>query len=303
MAFAPQVSAWLTSPVLLALVLGLIGVAGLLTVRQRREFTRAQEERDIYGSTTKDVKIKSLFIHPIKSCGYISLNESEYDASGLRYDRTWLIINADNKRFNTARDLPQIVLIRPSLHPETNELKIRIPFSKAPDEKEATVVSTPLNPSAEFLNSCEILSGITIWAHSQQDGYAVSKEADDALTRFFGRDVRLVRKGPTPRVTQGEEADPDGTLARWGTRTAVSAQDLDKRSSVRFQDFLPMLIATDASMEHLRQSLLRSIHPSGPIDSQDEIVARTVGKGEYEIKSWSLPLQKIDTSVWTRTSP
>lgn len=31
------------------------------------------------------------------------------------------------------------------------------------------------------------------------DGYAVSKAADEALSSFFGKSVRLVRKGPTVR--------------------------------------------------------------------------------------------------------
>lgn len=35
------------------------------------------------------------------------------------------------------------------------------------------------------------------------NGYAVSKEADEALSEFFGKSVRLVRKGPSVRPSVG----------------------------------------------------------------------------------------------------
>lgn len=132
-------------PEILALLAGLAGVLVLLValaLRSRKSAAKAEsaEGPDVHQSLTKDLRIKALFIHPIKSCRFIQVQESEYDLSGLRYDRTWLIVNADNHRFNTARDLPQMILIEPSLHPETNELRIRIPYSPTSDQ--ATVVST-----------------------------------------------------------------------------------------------------------------------------------------------------------------
>lgn len=156
----------------------------------------------------------------------------------------------------------------------------------------------PLNPSDEFLANCPVLTGIEIWKDKDQDGYAVSAEADEALTRFFGRAVRLVRKGPTPRRLVGKLGDPELVLNQLGDQVEPPAVDLEHRS-VRFQDFLPFLITTDASLEHLRQSLLRSVYPTDTWSKSDIKIADQLSRGEYEVRSWSLPLAKIDKSLWT----
>lgn len=290
-------------PIAAAVAAGLVGVLAIALLLGHRGWPRGARdasEDDAHGSTTKDLRIKALFIHPIKSCRFIPVQQSAYDTSGLQYDRTWLIVNADDHRFNTARELPQMVLIQPSIHRDTNELRICIPRSSAPGEAEADVVSTPLDPSADFLARCPVLRNIQIWKHKNQDGFAVSSEADAALTRFFGRPVRLVRKGPTPRDVYGGDGDPEGVLTRLGRAIRPAAQDLNTRS-VRFQDFLPMLITTDASLEHLRQSLLRSVWPAAPVPVRDAEAAAQLSQGEFDVRSWQLPLGKVDRALWTRT--
>lgn len=51
------------------------------------------------------MKIKSIHIYPIKSCGGIELNECQVTEKGLQYDRRWVIIDEDSKAI-TQRTTP-----------------------------------------------------------------------------------------------------------------------------------------------------------------------------------------------------
>jgi hypothetical protein len=58
----------------------------------------------------------------------------------------------------------------------------------------------------------------------QTDGYAVSKEADDALSRYFDKPIRLVRKGPTMRPSGPH--DPCSPTVYPRAEASVNMQDL-----------------------------------------------------------------------------
>ncbi|UZJ51398.1 hypothetical protein CBS101457_000718 [Exobasidium rhododendri] len=191
-------------------------------------------------STHKEIRIQQLFVHPIKSCRGSSVPEAAFDEGGLRYDRSWLIIDAKSKKFQTARDLPQMVTIIPTMDLTNNILSIEVPLHEKGKGK--TVVKTPLDPSDEELRNMELVQDINIWVH-KVDGYAVSKEADAALTQFFGKAVRLVRKGPTVRPSGPD--DPRGDS-----------------SAMHYQDFYPLLIASRASLQHVRDTLVASVYSS-----------------------------------------
>jgi uncharacterized protein YcbX len=193
----------------------------------------------IYVFHLLQIRINQLFVHPIKSCRGTSVPETSFDEGGLRYDRSWLIIDGRTKKFQTARDLPNMVTIVPKMDLANNLLSIEVPFHEK--GKGSVTVTTPLDPSEEDLQKMELVENITIWVHNFVDGYAVSKEADEALTKFFGKEVRLVRKGPTVRPSGPD--DPRGDS-----------------SAMHFQDFYPLLIASNASLQHVRDTLVASVY-------------------------------------------
>lgn len=112
-------------------------------------------------SITKEIRIQELYVHPIKSCRGTSVQEAHFDDGGLRYDRTWLIIDANTRKFQTARDLPQMVTIVPKMDLPNNKLSIEIPMHEK--GKGTFTVTTPLDPSEEELQDMEIVQDITIW--------------------------------------------------------------------------------------------------------------------------------------------
>ncbi|SJX61062.1 uncharacterized protein SRS1_12285 [Sporisorium reilianum f. sp. reilianum] len=202
-------------------------------------------------SLTKDLVVQQILIHPIKSCRGTSVQEAPFDHQGLQYDRTWLIIDATTKKFYTARELPKMVLIHPKIESDINKLTIEIPQSET--GVAASTVQVSLQPSQDEVAGYEVVDGIFIWG-AYVDGYAVSKEADDKLSAYFGKQVRLVRKGPSPR--ESGPTNPDGSV-EWDDAV------------LRYQDFFPCLVASAESLRDVQKTLTASVYPSIAPDHAD----------------------------------
>jgi hypothetical protein len=135
-----------------------------------------------------------------------------------------------------------MVIIEPRVDKEAGLLHIKIPMHEK-GEPDITV-TTSLDPTPDQLASFELVQDITIWGFQvhfdaifntelskiiflfvfQTDGYAVSKEADDALSHYFDKPVRLVRKGPTMRPSGPH--DPCGPTVYQRSEASLNMQDL-----------------------------------------------------------------------------
>ncbi len=79
--------------------------------------------------------ISQLYIYPIKSLGGIALKESNVEFRGLRYDRRWMLVDADF-RFISQRENAALALLRISMgnhewivhHLKNPDLRLSIPF-------------------------------------------------------------------------------------------------------------------------------------------------------------------------------
>ena len=80
--------------------------------------------------------LSEINIYPIKSLGGISLQSSEVEDRGLKYDRRWVLVN-DTNTFFTQRDFPEMALIRVVIendglllqHKQKNIEHLNIPFA------------------------------------------------------------------------------------------------------------------------------------------------------------------------------
>ncbi|KAE8217513.1 hypothetical protein CF319_g8416, partial [Tilletia indica] len=223
-------------------------------------------------SIQKDVVIESLFVHPIKSCKGVSVQEWEYTETGLKFDRAFLIID-DQNRFCTARELPKMVTITPKIDLENNRLDIVIPLEDK--GKGEVTISTALDPAPESLEGKELIKDVKLWGH-QVDGYAVSLEANEALSLFFGKPVRLIRKGPSLRPS-GPDQPVGPHEGSWATN---------------YQDFYQVLLASRASLQEVRDNLFASLYPS--------IQARETQTDENEQQPSVYPIpESVEREYWT----
>ena len=122
------------------------------------------------------MQLTQLYRYPVKSCAGFALAESAAGLMGLEGDRCWMVADRSGK-FITGRQVPQMVLIRPT--PLADGLLL-----DAPDMEPLQVKCADFG---ERLHA-------TVWGY-QFDAWAGSAEADDWLSFMLGVDCRLVYIG------------------------------------------------------------------------------------------------------------
>ena len=70
------------------------------------------------------VRIASLHVHPIKSCGGLALDAALLIETGIEFDRAWMLVDAAGM-FVTQRELPRMALVQPTL--KHSEMVLRAP--------------------------------------------------------------------------------------------------------------------------------------------------------------------------------
>ncbi|PKK37818.1 MOSC domain-containing protein [Siphonobacter sp. SORGH_AS_0500] len=144
--------------------------------------------------------LSEIWIYPIKSLAGISLTETELTSRGLKYDRRWMLIDANGK-FMTQRSLPDLALIDVKIegesllvsHRQKNLLPLLIPFK---------------NDSSEPLT-------VQVWDDTME-ALSVSAEADRWFSEALDQPCRLVFQ---PESTQRKV---DSRYASHGEITSFS---------------------------------------------------------------------------------
>ena len=162
--------------------------------------------------------LSGVYVYPIKSCGGISRRSADLEATGLRYDRRWLLVDEAGK-FMSQRRHPRMALISPRITPDR------------------LVVSAPGMPDLEVPLGGEHQGQIDVevWGDAQR-GAPVGGHADRWFARFLDSPCRLVRK-------PDDDVRPvDSAYARDGDQ-------------VSFADGFPLLLISEASLQELNGRL------------------------------------------------
>jgi len=124
-------------------------------------------------------------------------------------------MDAETHAILTARQVPNIVLITPRLEPDASapyggQLVISFPADSKCDS-----FAVPIQPTPDMLKQWDIVEDAVINGRWHVDGY-ICRSLDVAqdtpsriLSKYFGRSVHLVTKGPTPRKCPPTWAFPD----------------------------------------------------------------------------------------------
>ena len=109
------------------------------------------------------LKLSEIFIYPVKSLGGISLQSSEVEERGLKYDRRFLLVD-ENAEFITQRDYPQMALLKLSLTENAfkvinikNNSDIIIPIESTSDE------SIKVKIWDDFCNAVVVNKHLDVW--------------------------------------------------------------------------------------------------------------------------------------------
>lgn len=170
--------------------------------------------------------LQSITLYPIKSLGGVSVESAEVDAKGLCHDRRYMLVTPDGT-FITQRTQHQMALIDVAIDIPRNQL--RVWHRHAP----ADVLTLPLVPN-QFVGTLPV----DIWGSEGVSARLVHNEADGWFSRVLAKPCRLVYM-------------PDDTR-RIITSSRVKAP-ADAERVVSFADGLPILIATQSSLDELNR--------------------------------------------------
>lgn len=162
--------------------------------------------------------LSDLIIYPIKSLAGIHLSHWQVTATGLQYDRQWMLVD-NQEQFLSQRRLPKMALIKTALTAEQLILS-------APHQENLVLSLAPTGGDV-------IVS--TIW-HDQCAARSVSLDADKWFSDFLETDCRLVYL-------------PDDVIR------PVDAKYAEATDQVGFADGFPFLIIAENSLVALNQAM------------------------------------------------
>ena len=173
------------------------------------------------ASTT--AHLSALAIHPVKSCGALSVDSAELVETGLDLDRSWMVVDAHGDML-TQRELPRMALIRPSLR--GGELVLRAPGMLALHLK---------------LDTVEAPTRVQVWDDLVK-AWDMGALAAQWFSDFLGRPLRLAR------------FDPDEE------RTSSPKWTGEVKALNTFSDGYPLLVANAGSLADLNTRLAAAGH-------------------------------------------
>lgn len=162
-------------------------------------------------------RIASLHVYPVKSCRGIDLQRSRVTATGLEWDRRWMIVDG-NGRFVTQRETPRLAGITTAIG-----TTLRLAAAGLQD-----LVIEPQHDGAR--------REVRIWGDVVV-GVDAGDEAADWLLAALGAPLRLVR------IDEAARRDADPEFAGPGP------------NPVAFTDAYPFLVISKASLEDLNLRL------------------------------------------------
>jgi uncharacterized protein YcbX len=165
-----------------------------------------------------DLTLSAIYVYPVKSCAGVEVQRWDVVPKGLRYDRQWMIIDAEN-RFLSQRKLPRMALIKPEIG--ANSLILHAPGMPP--------LVLPLELSeGETVNTL-------IW-NDECKAVLAGQEADRWLSDFLRIDCRLV-------------CQPETTVR------AVDPAYGQAGDKVFFSDGFPFLIISENSLAALNRAM------------------------------------------------
>jgi len=169
------------------------------------------------------LRISQLFLHPIKSCGGIAVDEATLIDTGFEYDREWMVVDREGD-FVSQREFPRLALIRPTLR--SSDLVLRAPGMLALHLQ---------------LDAVEGPCRVRVW-NDVVDAFDMGDLAAQWFSDFLGQPLRLARFDPDARRLAS---------ARW-------TGDVQARTA--FSDGFPLLVTSTASLAELNQRLTAAGH-------------------------------------------
>lgn len=170
------------------------------------------------------MQVSQLYIYPIKSLGGIALQTVEITDRGFKYDRRWMLIDANN-RFISQREVAAMALLKVSI----TSTGLEVIHMSNP----ANVLKIPLGPYHG------VSIPVTVWDASC-NATLVSEEANGWFSNKLSIDCRLVYMNDSDKILIDEN---------YNIKNSINS----------FSDGFPILIASEASLNDLNSRLTEAL--------------------------------------------
>lgn len=164
------------------------------------------------------IRVRSLHIYPVKSCRAIDLNRAEVVATGLRWDRRWMVVSSDGG-FISQRGHPQLATVATAMRGDRLGLQ-------APGLPELEI---PLGEPKAPRRSVKVWNNVT-------DAVSEGPAAAAWFSSLLGTPCELVRQ-------------PDDAIRPVDPRYAGTSD------RVSFADGFPLLLISSGSLDELNRCL------------------------------------------------
>jgi uncharacterized protein len=170
------------------------------------------------------MKLKDIYIYPIKSLGGIRMDRAKVEVKGFQYDRRWMLVDEEGV-FITQRKFPKMALMKCGLTGEG----IKVWNSQSPED----FIIIPFEATTGHKRE------VVIWEDQVMAEY-VSPEVDEWMSRKLDMDCRLVKM----------QEDADRTLK---PKYTVNGE------TVSFADSMPYMVIGQSSLDDLNSRLEEKI--------------------------------------------
>lgn len=170
-----------------------------------------------------ELLVSGLWLHPIKSCAGVTLDEALLIETGLELDRQWMLVDTDRSGV-TQRQLPRMALVKPTLR--SHDMVLRAPGMLALHVQ---------------LDTVEAPCRARVWKDDVA-AYDMGDLAAQWFSDFLGRPLRLVRFDPAER------------------RLAARHWTGEFEAETAFTDAFPLLVTSTASLAELNRRLIAAGH-------------------------------------------
>ena len=175
-------------------------------------------------AASESLLLSTLYLHPIKSCGAIAVDEAVLIETGFEYDRAWMVVDTEGV-FVSQRELPRMALAKPTLR--SSDLVLRAPGMLA---------------LHLLLDTVEAPCQVRVW-NDTVAAFDMGDLAAQWFSDFLGRPLRLAR------------FDPERLLRRADAAWAGVAE-----APTAFVDQFPLMVASTASLAELNRRLIQAGH-------------------------------------------
>ncbi|MEH0158743.1 MOSC N-terminal beta barrel domain-containing protein [Limibacter armeniacum] len=205
------------------------------------------------------MKVKALYIYPIKSLGGILLDEAHTQERGFKNDRRWMLVDANGK-FQTQRQKAEMAHLIPFF--ENGNLLVK-------DRRDDDTFEIPMQPAGDHIS-------VTVW-----DDTFMAQKVDNAADKWFsdklGFEVQLVY------MTDKSERP-------------LPAEYVPEESETSFADGFPYLIANQASLDDLNQKIngeyisMERFRPNIVVEGVEEAFAED---NWYDLEIGTIPFKAV----------